>query len=173
MNPIFLIIRGKQNAGKSTTAALLYSELLKRPECDPNHLFKDHTSPIFKLVSQNSLVPLGKGTYWDFAAILTLIVGGKTIRVAIISAGDIPNDLCNEIKDVLNQGLLIDFIVCCSRTINKKGSSYRMLQDNYNINAPQNQNKEFWINRTDEDDITKTNAAKLITVADIIKQIIP
>lgn len=115
----FIIIRGGQNSGKTTTAGLVYKELLKHAEAE--HIFNNIT------VFQGSLVFDLDGVTNDFSAIVTI----KNKKVGIISAGDIKKDLKDEITVFIN--INIDIIICCARSINRTGSSYRMILEDFSV----------------------------------------
>jgi len=112
-----IIIKGKMNSGKTTTAGLVYSELLKIAE--PKHTFKG------KNVTTNSLQYNSAGNLKDFTAVL--VIGNTT--VGIISAGDIAKDLKVQIEIMIS--LNIDILICCTRSVNRSGSAYRMVMENY------------------------------------------
>ena len=115
----FILIRATINSGKTTTASLVYTELLKHAEVE--HMFNGE-----KPVSVNGLVYREDGTVEDFNAALT--INGKT--VCILSAGDNANDT-REALDWLLRDYNFDIIICCSRSQNKAGSVYRMLIEKY------------------------------------------
>lgn len=114
----FILIRGQRNSGKTTTAGLVYTELLKI--CETKHNFNG------KEVESNGL-QLNKqtGALYDFKAILKN--NGKSI--GIVSAGDDRNELEKEINTFIRIG--INLILCCSRSRDVKGSSYRMIKDKF------------------------------------------
>lgn len=112
-----IIIRGEQNSGKTTTAGLVYQELLKH--ADKKHKFNDQE------VILNSLRLSNKGETWDFTAILN--IGGK--QIAIVSAGDVASILKVKISILIE--IEVDIIICCSRSVNRTGSSYRMILDTF------------------------------------------
>jgi len=69
----------------------------------------------------------------DFIAYLEL----KDKKVAIVSIGDYPEYLENQIKVYLDN---VNYFVCCLRTRDREGSTRRMLLTNY-ANYPM---EEFW-----------------------------
>jgi len=132
----FIIIRGQQNSGKTTTAGLVYIELLKI--CETRHIFDG------KEVEVNSLkYNKNTGALFDFTAILK--VNGESI--GIISAGDIQNELENEINNFIKIG--VNLIICCSRSRNVKGSSYRMIKSKFS--KENNILKEIWVSYSPDD----------------------
>lgn len=147
----FILIRGQQNSGKTTTIGLVYNELLKISE--KVHTFKD------KEVEVNSLeFDKVTGETLDFTAIVK--IGNKNIGLK--SAGDVPKDLEKEINIFIKKG--IDIIICCSRSRNVKGSSYRMIIDKFskeNIII-----KEVWVSYSPNVD------DKLIVKAKSVREII-
>lgn len=112
-----IIIRGKQNTGKTTTSGLVYKELLKLS--DKNHTFNN------KEAIQDSLIYDKEGNTIDFTAILNC----KNKKIGFASAGDVANDLHISIKILI--ALNVDIIICCARSRNVKGSAYRMIFDDF------------------------------------------
>ncbi|NOQ23731.1 MAG: hypothetical protein GQ564_00070 [Bacteroidales bacterium] len=63
--------------------------------------------------------------------------------------------------------LNIDILICCARSVNKKGSCYKMIIDDYS-----NEHKvlkEIWTKFSD--DVTKKDEIKKDTINEIIKLI--
>ena len=145
-----ILIRGTRDSGKTTTAGLVYSGLVKISE-------KEHTFNENK-VTENSLQFNKKNEVIDFTAILIL---GK-LKVGIVSAGDIAIDLKFNIKIMIS--LDVDILICCARSRNQKGSSYRMISDDFS--KEHEIVGEFWTefsNDTEQNDsIKKTTVEKII-----------
>ncbi|WP_129022070.1 hypothetical protein [Edaphocola flava] len=114
----FILIRSTINSGKTTTASLVYTELLQHAEIE--HMFNSEQ------IKVNGLIYREDGTVEDFNAALT--INGKT--VCILSAGDNANDTKRELNWLLRD-YNFDIIICCSRSQNKTGSVYRMLIEEY------------------------------------------
>lgn len=110
-----IIIKGKQNSGKSTAIGELYKKLLEF--ADKKHTFD------FKEVISESLRYNSKKKILDFTAILTF----GNLRVGIISEGDFAK-YTKLILEVMIY-LKLDVIICASRSINRKGSVYKMIKD--------------------------------------------
>lgn len=129
-----IILRGKMNAGKTTTCGLVYSELVKI--ANKEHLFNRET------VFEDSLRLTTEGkSVIDFTAVLTI---GK-LKIGIISEGDIAEKLNCAVE--IMKLLKVDVIICCARSVNSKGSSYRMILDNY---AKEHEIvKEVWVKRSE------------------------
>lgn len=119
-----IIIRGRQNDGKTTTATLLHNVLI---EYGAN----------VKMVRTNGNY-LSVGTWMvDFQSVLDW--GNK--RIVIISEGDDKNRL-SEIMDSLIYDYRPDIVAVCARSRDVDGSSYRMLTEKYqDLIKPEN---EFW-----------------------------
>lgn len=113
----FIIIRGNQQSGKTTTTGLVYQELLKI--CDNRHEFDD------KEVDRDSLKYDENGNTYDFKAVLTF----KDKKIGIISAGDIASDVRVNLKAQIDRN--IDIIICCARSRNVAGSTYKMIIDEF------------------------------------------
>jgi len=148
----FLIIRGQENSGKTTTSGLVYSELLKFSET--KHTFDNET------VESNSLKYDKKsGDLLDFSSIIT--INGKSI--GIVSAGDSPTDLEKEINSLIN--INIDVIICCARSRNVEGSSFRMIINKFS--AKNEILKEVWVEHSEEKKDKETK--KKQSVSEIVK----
>ena len=148
----FIIIRGKGNSGKTTTAGLVYSELLKISETKHRFNGKD--------VESNSLkYKKDSGDLFDFISILTI----NSKKIGILSAGDVSIELEKNINSFINIG--IEIIICCSRSRKVKGSSYKMIIDKFSKNNKII--KEVWVsysaNKADKESI------KMHSVLEIIK----
>lgn len=120
-----LVIVGKENDGKTTTAGLVYTKLLEITEAE--HTIYTHPDWKEKKVSNVSLEVNDEGDNYDFVVIIT--IDGKTI--VIISAGDKAKDLEDWIDRLEEELKQIDVLIVCSRTHNRKGSSYRMLEEKF------------------------------------------
>ena len=103
------------NSGKTTTSGLVYSELVKISE--EEHTFNEEKA------TKNSVRFNKKNEVIDFTSILII---GK-LKVGIVSAGDIAGDLKLKIEVMIN--LNVDILVCCARSRNQEGSSYRMISE--------------------------------------------
>ena len=125
-----IIIRGRQNDGKTTTATLLHNVLI---EYGAN----------VKMVRTNGNY-LSVGTWMvDFQSVLDW--GNK--RIVIISEGDDKNRL-SELMDGLINDYRPDIVVVCARSRDIDGSSYRMLTEKYqDLIKPEN---EFWTQFVDD-----------------------
>lgn len=149
----FIIIRGQRDSGKTTTAGLVYSELLKISETKHRFNGKD--------VESNSLeYNKVSGDLIDFSAIVTI----NSIKIGISSAGDVPKELEKNINNFINKE--IEIIICCSRSRNVKGSSYRMIIDKFSKNNKIL--KEFWVsyseNKADKESIKKHSVLEIIKI---------
>jgi hypothetical protein len=149
----FIIIRGQRDFGKTTNAGLVYSELLKISETKHRFNGKD--------VESNSLeYKKDSDELFDFSAILT--INGK--KIGISSAGDVPTELERIINNFINKG--IEIIICCSRSRNVRGSSYRMIIDKFSKNNKIL--KEIWVshsvNKADKESIKKNSVSEIIKI---------
>lgn len=145
-----ILIRGTMNSGKTTTSGLVYSELVKISE-------KEHTFNR-KKVTENSLQFNQKNEVIDFTSVLII---GK-LKVGIISAGDIAADLKCNIEVMIS--LDVDILICCTRSRNQKGSSYRMISDYFS--KEHEIIGEFWIEFSKDPE--QKNSIKQSTVKKII-----
>ncbi|VXC54996.1 MULTISPECIES: hypothetical protein [Chryseobacterium] len=142
-----ILIRGTKDAGKTTTSALLYKELIKISK--EEHYFNS------KEVEKNSLIQTKNKNYEDFIAIIK--VNGKII--VIISAGDYVWALMDEIELIIKSvtnlyNAEIDYLICCGKTHNRSGSAYNRILEEY----PESKLHEFFVFR----DLSK-NAEELKT----------
>ena len=128
----FLIITGTQNSGKTTTAGMVYKNLL--PYAINVHLAEGNGKvlPIEDPLFENG-IPM------DFIAYME--VKGK--KVAIVSMGDYPQYLKMQIEVYINK---VNYFVCCLRTYNREGSTRRMLYTVY-ADYPK---EEFWTEYSDD-----------------------
>lgn len=145
-----IIIRGRQNDGKTTTATLLHNELVGR-------------GANLKLLKTNGNYLSVDNWIVDFQSVLDF---GKK-RIVIISEGDDDDRLAE-----LMEGLVFDYrpdiVVVCARAYDRVGSSYRMLTEKYKeLIKPEN---EFWTEFAD--DSAKTIDVKRPIVEKIINRII-
>jgi hypothetical protein len=151
-----LIIRGTRDAGKTTTCGVLYEELVKKASF--SKLYNMGWDEIEGLQYDE------EGALYDFIAVI--IIGDCVI--IIISQGDIAGDLeaildkltdKDFVKKITNGKADIGFIICCARSVNKKNSTFRMLEDR----IPKQQRKEFWVaDKTDQKEQIKENKKKLV-----------
>lgn len=147
-----IIIRGERNSGKTTTAGLAYIELLKLSEI--KHLFDDK-----EVICNNLKYDDISGDLKDFRAALTI----NNKKVGIISAGDFKDELKKWIDDFIAENF--EIIICCSRSRNVKGSSYKMLIDEYSLTNKIL--KEIWISHSPNKD--EKESIKMKSVLEIIE----
>lgn len=125
-----IIIRGRQNNGKTTTATLLHNELVGR-------------GANLKLLKTNGNYLSVDNWMVDFQSVLDL---GKK-RIVIISEGD-DDDRLAELMESLIDDYRPDIVVVCARARDVEGSSYRMLTERYeDLVKPEN---EFWTEFADD-----------------------
>ncbi|MDY6394673.1 MAG: hypothetical protein SPK52_01785 [Synergistales bacterium] len=144
-----IIIRGRQNDGKTTTATMLHNELVVR------------SNAVRLLKTNGNYLPVGNDVR-DFRSVIDI----KENRIAIISAGDVDDVLNKEMEELIYK-YRPDILVVCARAQDREGSAYRMLKDNYgNLIKEEN---EFWTewmeNQTDAMD------AKRVVVERIVNRI--
>lgn len=125
-----IIIRGRQDDGKTTTATLLHNELIgqganvKMLKTNGNYLSVD-----------NWMV--------DFHSVLDF----NKKRIVIISEGD-DDERLSELMESLIYDYRPDIVVVCARSYDRAGSSYRMLTEKYkDVIKPEN---EFWTEFSDD-----------------------
>ena len=138
------IIRGTQNAGKTTTCAQLYRSL--KEKADSAKLFALNWYPIddFQYGSDGQL--------YDFFSII--VIDGKVI--VIVSAGDLRDDLeavldnlddVDFFKDISGGFEEIDEIICCGRSVHRRNSAVAMLYERF----ADNNIKDFWVPAKSDD----------------------
>lgn len=134
-----ILIRGKGDAGKTTTATMVYDQLYK--VATEKHLFDHYNAPLKDVVYNKN------GEPHDFKAVL--VVKGKII--VIITAGDEVQRLLINIKfiiDFVKQqfNVDIDILITCGRSINRQSSAYLKLKGLY----PKSKLSEIWVSRVEE-----------------------
>ena len=144
-----IVIRGAQNSGKTTTAALVHNRLV------------ENGATVKLLQMKDNILDAGQYTR-DFQSVLDI----EKKRIVIISEGDDDDTLYEKMEWFENE-YRPDIMVVCARTYNRSGSSYRMLTE-YFSNAMREEN-EFWTEYAD--DPTKTVEAKFPIVERIVNRI--
>lgn len=144
-----IIIRGTQDSGKTTTAALVHNRLVENGA----------TAKLLQM--KDNILDAGQYTR-DFQSVLDV----EKKRIVIISEGD-DDDTLYERMEWLNDEYRPDIMVVCARTYNRSGSSYRMLTEYYS-DAMREEN-EFWVEYAD--DATKTIETKIPIVEQITNRI--
>ncbi len=125
-----IIIRGRQDDGKTTTATFLHNQLLE-------------LGAKVKLLHTNGNY-LSVGNWMvDFQSVLDF---GKK-RIVIISEGD-DDDRLAELMESLIYDYRPDIVVVCARAYDRVGSSYRMLTEKYK-DLIKSEN-EFWTEFADD-----------------------
>ena len=145
-----VIIRGRRDDGKTTTATLLHNELIgqganvKMLKTNGNYLSVD-----------NWMV--------DFQSVLDF----NKKRIVIISEGDDDDRLADLMVSLIDD-YRPDIVVVCARSYDRVGSSYRMLTEKYK-DLIKHEN-EFWTEFAD--DSAKMIDAKRPIVEKIFKRIL-
>ncbi len=115
------VIKGKENAGKTSTCWMLLNKLKEQIEFFE---YWDLRSSQVHTFDSDRQVYLDKSNKTcDFVVIVTLKITHQ--RIAIISAGDEEWRLKKDIFYMLYRG--VNYIVCCSRTQMRRNSTLRML----------------------------------------------
>lgn len=147
-----IIIRGRQNDGKTTTATMLHNDLVAR------------STAVRLLKTNGDYLPVGNEVR-DFRSVIDI----KEKRIVIISAGDCDDVLNEEMEELIYQ-YRPDIMVVCARTQDRDGSAYRMLKDNY-ADLIKEEN-EFWTEWTDNrDDAISKKHSVVETIANRIMNI--
>lgn len=137
-----IIIRGRQNDGKTTTATMLHNELVAR------------SNAVRLLKTNGDYLPVGIEVR-DFRSVIDI----KEKRIAIISAGDV-DDVLNEEMEELIYEYRPDIMVVCARAQDREGSAYRMLKENY-ADLIKEEN-EFWTEWMDNPKDAITTKQKVV-----------
>jgi hypothetical protein len=114
-----ILVRGPINIGKTTTIGLIYSRLALLSE--DNHIFDNEE------VNVNSLKFDNNGNTKDFTAILKL--KNKNCKIGIISEGDVPEYVEEKLKFFQLEQL--DYLIGATRSLNRRGSTYRLYLEKY------------------------------------------
>ena len=125
-----IIIRGRQNDGKTTTATMLHNELVAR------------SNAVRLLKTNGDHLPVGNDVC-DFRSVIDI----EKKRVAIISEGDEADVLYKKMEELIYV-YRPDVMTVCARAYNREGSSYRMLEENYG-ELIKNENM-FWTEKTED-----------------------
>jgi thymidylate kinase len=134
-----IVIRGAQNSGKTTTAALVHNRLV------------ENGATVKLLQMKDNILDAGQYTR-DFQSVLDI----EKKRIVIISEGDDDDTLYEKMEWFENE-YRPDIMVVCARTYNRSGSSYRMLTEYYS--DAMHEENEFWVEYADSP--TKTIEIKL------------
>lgn len=108
-----IIIKGPENSGKTMMATMLHNALVKQ------------SSEVKLLKTSGNYLSVGYH-HEDFCSVIEF----RVKRVAIISAGDDASSLKEGMEKLVNE-YVPDIFVVCTRTRDRVGSSYRMLEENY------------------------------------------
>lgn len=125
-----IIIRGRQDDGKTTTATFLHNQLLEQG------------AKVKLLHTNGNYLSVGNWMV-DFQSVLDF---GKK-RIVIISEGD-DDDRLAELMESLIYDYRPDIVVVCARAYDRVGSSYRMLTEKYK-DLIKSEN-EFWTEFADD-----------------------
>ena len=144
-----IIIRGRQNDGKTMTATMLHNELVA------------HCNAVRLLKTNGDYLSIGNDIR-DFRSVIDI----DKKRIAIISEGD-EADVLNKKMEELIYDFRPDVMVVCARAYNREGSSYRMLEENYGEHFKDE--NVFWTEKAE--DFADALNAKRSVVNKIVKQI--
>lgn len=117
------VITGKEDAGKTSTCWKLLHKFKESIECVEYWELRSATGA--HLDSERQVYINQKKKTCDFVIVFSTKITHK--KIAIISAGDEAWLLKKDIFFVLSKD--VRHIVCCSRTIDRKNSTMRMIKD--------------------------------------------
>lgn len=150
----FIILRGCENTGKTTTCNYVYKQLLK--SANTEHLF-GWPEVSLTMVTKDSRGYDKKGLPVDIKSVMT--IGNK--KVGILSRGDIVEPaFTKSINEVLSQN--VDVFLCCTRSKNRNNSTYAYIEE-ISKGYPR---EVFWTNVTEiaeKVDTVKRKQAEEIT----------
>lgn len=153
-----ILIRGKENAGKTTTAGMLHDKLAKK--ATKRYLFDDYNTEIEEFQYDVN------GVRMDFKSIL--VINGKII--VIITAGDEVWRLMINItfiikfvKETLEMD--IDVLITCGRSSNRLGSAYQKLIEHF----PKSKLSEIFVSRVEEENMNFEKQAAVNKIIRLIK----
>lgn len=129
----FLIVTGPEHSGKTTTMGMIYKKLLLSAKDPYLADVNENRIPVNDSLMDNGIPK-------DFIAHLNI----KGKKVAMISAGDIAQYVKEYVEDYLDKQF--DYIICCIRTVNRKGSARRVLYSDF-ASYPK---EEFWTVYSDD-----------------------
>ena len=108
------LIRGVENAGKTTAAARILKSLVREHSATVKRLLLDwYCVPV---IADNDRTP-------DFQAILFI----NELSIGIISQGDNASYLNEYLDHMLDGDFNIDILILCARSRNTKGSTYELI----------------------------------------------
>lgn len=150
----FLIVTGTENSGKTTTMGMVYKKLLPLA----TEAYLADASDV-EISTDDTLMRYGNPI--DFISYLK--INNKT-TIAMISAGDVAADVKDYAEAYLKNN--VDYIICCARTQNRKGSARRVLYDDFK----EYPKEEFW--PVYSDDKSQMFSVKEDVVEQIISKIL-
>lgn len=109
-----ILIRGVEDAGKTTAAARILKSLVREHGATVHRLILDwYCVPV---IADNDRTP-------DFQTILSI----NGLSIGIISQGDDASYLNEYLDDMLDGEFDIDILILCARSRNTKGSTYELI----------------------------------------------
>lgn len=143
-----LIIKGKGNVGKTTTAAMLHNALVERSKASLQWMMLDHWK--FPL-QEKDLVP-------DFRSVFDY----REQKVGIVSHGDTSLYAKQFIRQMMNE-FHVDILIVCS---NEKGYNWNMLNRDFGEYVKSENileyTEEYWSQNKDDRFLVKENIVNKI-----------
>ena len=140
------LIRGVENAGKTTAAARILKSLVREQGAIVHRLILDwYCVPV---IADNDKTP-------DFQAIVSV----NGLSIGIISQGDDASYLKEYLDEMFNGEFDIDILILCARSRNTTGSTYELICQRYGeLLCEEN---TYWLYKN-EDEMKKKEIANTI-----------
>ena len=133
------LIRGVEDAGKTTAAARILKSLVREHGATVHRQILDwYCVPV---IADNDRTP-------DFQTIVSI----NGLSIGIISQGDNASNLNDYLDDMLDGEFDIDILILCARSRNTKGSSYELICQRFGDLIKDH--NTYWLYK-DEDEKTK------------------
>lgn len=142
-----ILIRGVEDAGKTTAAARILKSLVREHGAIVHRLILDwYCVPV---IADNDRTP-------DFQTILSI----NGLSIGIISQGDNASCLNEYLDDMLDGKFDIDILILCARSRNTKGSTYELICQRFgNLIKEEN---TYWLYLNEEEAKKKEVAYNII-----------
>ena len=156
------LIKGEENSGKTTVCWKILNLLQSHSLIECYHLWRTSYSEGIVYDSTNKIYKKNNNPV-DFVTILSVRCKSSTKKIAIISAGDDDTYLKKQIYDMLAND--VQHIICCCRSVDKKGSALHMLKSEFSKHNFSDSNiKKLEKNKnTVEEDMVANSVFTIIT----------
>ncbi len=130
------LIRGVEDAGKTTAAARILKSLVR-----------EHDATVHRLILDWYCVPVIAD--YDRTPDFQTIVSINGLTIGIISQGDNASDLKVFLDDMFNGEFNIDILILCARSRNTRGSTYELICQRFGEFV--GKENTYWLYKNDEE----------------------